>query len=97
MPAEEAMAAGEPPRKKRKQATQLLQWKEEKPTYKEGIIPTNGTEAWQAAAIATVFNFILVKVFQTLFNEEIAQYIVSLSNVYAQQKMSTGSALLKMK
>ena len=71
MPAEEAMPAGEPPRKKRKQATQSLQWKEEKPTYKEGIIPSNGTEAWRAAAIATVSNLNPVKVFQTFFNEEI--------------------------
>ena len=63
MPAEEAMPAGEPPRKKRRQVTQLLQWKEEKPTYKEGIIPTNGTEARRAAAIATVFNLNPIKVF----------------------------------
>ena len=34
MPAEEMMPAGEPPRKKRKQATQSLQWKEEKPLTK---------------------------------------------------------------
>ena len=51
MPAMEVMLAGESPRKKWKQTTQSLQWKEEKPTYKGGIILTNGTEAQRAAAI----------------------------------------------